>query len=92
MFPDSTLSLDKSEVREMGKDVAVVHAVYQLAGQVTPAGEPAAERSTVLSFTFVRQPDGGWLAVSAQNADRMPGAQTYVATGTVLVPSSGCMR
>ena len=41
-------------------------------------------RRNVLSVQ--RQGDDGWLAVSAQNTDRVPGAETMVADGDSLTP------
>ncbi|MCH8559197.1 MULTISPECIES: hypothetical protein [unclassified Nesterenkonia] len=47
-------------------------------------------RQGVISFTFQRQPgtaeddDGAWLAVSAQNTDRVPGAETMTADSESL--------
>jgi hypothetical protein len=32
--------------------------------------------------------DGHWLAVSAQNADRIPGAQTHLATDGTFAPEN----
>ena len=76
--------------REIGPDAAVVHAAWTLTGQITPTGETAGDRSGVLSFTLTRQNDGHWLAVSAQNTDRVPGAQTHLASR--LHPRTGKLR
>lgn len=88
MFPDTTMELEEVTVRALGEDVAVVHAAWRMTRQITPDGERAGERNGVLVFTVARRPDNGWLAVSAQNTDRVPGAQTHVATTSALVPES----
>ena len=88
MFPHTVMTLNKVVVRLLGPDVAVVHAAWTLTGQITPTGETAGDRSGVLSFTLARQSDGHWLAVSAQNTDRVPGAQTHVATDGTLAPEN----
>jgi uncharacterized protein (TIGR02246 family) len=84
MFPRTLMTLNKVTTRELGPDAAVVHMAWTLSGQISPSGETAGDRSGVLSFTLSRQADGHWLAVSAQNTDRVPGAQTYVAAGGIL--------
>jgi uncharacterized protein (TIGR02246 family) len=88
MFPGTTVTTEKVTVRHLGADYAVVHAIGTLTGQVTPTGELAGNRTAVLSFTVGRQRDGQWLAVSAQNTDRVPGAQTHLAAGNTLTPVS----
>lgn len=92
MFGDSVLTLQQVTVRRLGEDAAVVHAAWRMTGQVSPDGERAGERTGVLTFTVARRPDGGWLAVSAQNTDAVPGAQTHVATGDRLVPENYSRR
>ncbi|WP_244296537.1 hypothetical protein [Paenarthrobacter nitroguajacolicus] len=59
-----------------------------VSGQITPTGERSGPRSGVISFTAVRQSDGRWLAVSAQNTDIVPGMQTHVVTDQGLMPES----
>ncbi|MER5766067.1 hypothetical protein, partial [Streptomyces sp. NPDC002082] len=60
-----------------------------LAATSSAVASSAASRSAgVLSFTLARQNDGHWLAVSAQNTDRVPGAQTHLATNGTLVPEN----
>ncbi|MEX5295678.1 SgcJ/EcaC family oxidoreductase, partial [Kocuria sp. CPCC 205268] len=63
MFPQTVMTLGEVACRELGRDVAVVHTARVLTGQITPAGEPAGDRSVVLSFTVSRRPEGRWLAV-----------------------------
>ncbi|SDY52421.1 YybH family protein [Tessaracoccus flavus] len=79
MFGGSEMTLERTKVRRLGADAAVVHALWSMTGQVDPAGSPVGDRSGVLSFVVERQPDGGWLAVAAHNTDRFPAAETLVA-------------
>ncbi|GAA1496276.1 SgcJ/EcaC family oxidoreductase [Paeniglutamicibacter kerguelensis] len=88
IFPRTVMTLDKVAVRELGPDVAVVHAAWSLSGQIGPSGDPVGDRSGVLSFTLSRSAEEHWLAVSAQNTDRVPGAQTYVAGDGSLTPAT----
>ncbi|ABM08634.1 conserved hypothetical protein [Paenarthrobacter aurescens TC1] len=88
MFPDTEMVLEKVKVRELGTEVAVVHARWSMTGQITPTGERSGPRRGVISFTAVRQSDGRWLAVSAQNTDIVPGKQTNVAADGRLTPES----
>jgi uncharacterized protein (TIGR02246 family) len=92
MFPDTVIVLDRITVRELGADVAVVHASWTMNGQITPTGEKAGTRRGVISFTTVRQQSGRWLAVSAQNTDAVPGMQTHVATNDELKPETYAPR
>lgn len=86
MFPHTVMTLERVAVREIGADVAVVHAGWVMTGQITPTGETAGTRRGVITFTAVRQQSGGWMAVSAQNTDAVPGMQTFVATTEGLTP------
>lgn len=86
IFPGSTMTLDRVRVRRLGDDVAVVHAQWRVHGQTDPGGAPADDRRGVFSFVTERRPDGTWLAVSAQNTDIVPGAQTHLAREGELQP------
>lgn len=98
IFGGSQMQLEQIRVRELGESVAVVHALWTLTGQTPAPGEDgetsAGARQGVLSFTVQRQrkaaenDDGGWLAVSAQNTDRVPGAETFSADGESLQPAA----
>lgn len=84
IFGNSHMTLGRVAVRHLGTEAAVVHAGWTLTGQ-TPHGEREAEqRSGVISFTVQQQGNGGWLAVSAQNTDRVNGAETHIGTGGSL--------
>ncbi|UWQ18560.1 SgcJ/EcaC family oxidoreductase [Jannaschia sp. M317] len=81
-FADTRLVAGRVKIRRMN-DVAVIHARMALTGQVAPDGTRAGPRTAILSFVLTRQGDG-WLAVSAQNTDVVPGAETHVAGDTGL--------
>lgn len=76
-FGETKLTPGTVKIRRLG-DVAVVHARVRLTGQRAPDGSEAGARTAILSFVLVRR-DGGWEAVSAQNTDVVPGAETHVA-------------
>ena len=84
-FSRSRLTVGRVKVRALGADHAVVHARFRLTGQLAPDGSEADTRSTILSFVLARGGDG-WLAVSAQNTDIVPGAETFRAGGGSLAP------
>ncbi|MGC3023461.1 MULTISPECIES: YybH family protein [unclassified Brevibacterium] len=77
IFPNSRISMDEPRTRLVGTDAAVVQAGWHLTGQVTPAGEPAGDRRGVFTFVLERSKDG-WIAVTAQNTDIEPSAQTHI--------------
>lgn len=89
IFAASTMTLREVRTRRLGEDVAVVHAAWRITGQASPdgggaGGEAPGERAGVFVFVMVRQADG-WLAVAAQNTDRVAGADTLV-TGPAGAP------
>lgn len=79
-FSDTSLRAGRTEVRPLGPDVAVVRCRLTLSGQTAPDGSTAGPRQTILTAVLQRQPEG-WLAVSAQNTDVVPGKETHVNTG-----------
>nr|WP_255316552.1 SgcJ/EcaC family oxidoreductase [Nesterenkonia sp. Act20] len=96
IFAGSQMRLDKVRVRALGEGIAVVHALWTLTGQSPAPGQTAegspGERHGVISFTVRKQQttddDGAWLAVSAQNTDRIAGAETLAAEGDALRPTA----
>ena len=84
-FAESTLTVGKAKTRMLGADVAIVHARMSLSGQIAKDGSKAGRRTTILSFVMHRG-DRGWLCVSAQNTDIVPGAETFEAGDRTLTP------
>ena len=58
--------------------VAVVHQRVILSGQRAPDGGEAGWRTAMLLFVLARD-EGGWIGVTAQNTDIVPGAETHLA-------------
>lgn len=85
-FRSSRLTVGRTKLRRIGPDAAVVHARMILSGQTAPDGSEAGRRNGILSFVMARQGDGGWLCVSAQNTDIVPGRETFVRQDDDLVP------
>jgi uncharacterized protein (TIGR02246 family) len=84
-FSQSRLTPGRVKVRRLGDSVAVVHARMTLSGQLDRNGAPSGQRTTILSFVLTQTGDG-WLCVSAQNTDVVPGAETFEATTNGLAP------
>lgn len=81
IFPDTRMTFEKTRVRLLSPEHAVVHARWRLRGQRALGDQvPRAGgiRRGILSFV-VSEVEGRWLAVSAQNTDIIPGAQTHLA-------------
>jgi uncharacterized protein (TIGR02246 family) len=83
-FRESELRFGRVAVRRIGADAAVVHARATLTGQIGREGGTAGTRRTVLSFVMARE-GAGWVCVSAQNTDIVPGQETFEATEEGLV-------
>ena len=84
-FRTSRLTVGRVKLRMVGPDAAVVHARMILTGQLSPDGAEAGTRLTILTFVMARH-EAGWLCVSAQNTDIVPGRETFERTGDDLVP------
>lgn len=83
IFADSQMQVSGTKVRRLGEQAAVVHTRWRLNGQSphsTHGGAAPGTRSGIFSFVVEVQHDGGWLAVSAHNTDRVPGAETHMVT------------
>lgn len=87
-FADARLTITKVSQRDLGDDVAVVLAQWQMSGQVDPDGEPADPRRGVISATLVKLADGSWIGVSCQNTDIAMAADTNVSRAGTLTPTS----
>ncbi|NLE96885.1 MAG: SgcJ/EcaC family oxidoreductase [Propionibacterium sp.] len=88
MFGSSTMRLERIKVRRLSVTIAVVHASWRMSGQFDPDGVRVGDRAGVFTFVAERRGDVGWRAVSAQNTDRLDGAETLVAGDGSLTPTS----
>ncbi|MEB4614550.1 YybH family protein [Leucobacter sp. M11] len=77
IFPGSVITMAEPRVRRLGTDAAVVQSRWHLTGQISPAGEAAGPREGIFTFVLERRTQG-WVAVTAQNTDIAPGAQTHL--------------
>ena len=79
-FSQTRLSPGRIKTRMLGEDAAVVHCRFHLSGQTAPVDTKANPRSTIIVFVL-RQVGNHWQAVTAQNTDIVPGAETQLNTG-----------
>lgn len=79
-FSETRLIPGRVKVRSLGRDHVLVHLRARLTGQKTPSGARADDRTTILSFVLERRA-AGWIAVSAQNTDVVPGRETHLNAG-----------
>ena len=79
-FSQTRLSPGRIKTRMLGEDAAVVHCRFHLSGQTAPDGSNANPRSTIILFVL-RQVGDRWQAVTAQNTDIVPGAETQLNSG-----------
>lgn len=78
IFNESTLSIDETRVKQLSRDVAVVHARMTLSGQ-TPIGKVRHPGSRTNVFSFVAHRVGDeWLCASAHNTDVVPRMETNI--------------
>ena len=71
IFKDSRLTMTETSVRFPGADVAVARTVWKLVGHTSRDGQPAAERTGILTNVLARR-DGRWEIVVTQNTDIVP--------------------
>ncbi|MGP6175058.1 hypothetical protein [Corynebacterium sp. A21] len=83
MFPSTDLEFEKTAVRMLGEEHAVVHALWRMSGQLAPGstGERGGDRRGVFTFV-VSLIAARWLAIAAHNTDIVPGAQTHLASAS----------
>lgn len=93
IFAGSRMELERVKTRSLGDGVAIVVVSWTLTGQSPSAGqspdgqqEPGA-RHGVFTFVLVSAQQG-WLAVAAQNTDRVPGSETQINLGGQLRPET----
>lgn len=78
-FRNSRLTGDVQGMKFLRPDVAVVHVVWKLSGQIDPDGSTGKPRRGVLALVLVKHDDGRWLIQVAQNTDIVAGALTQPA-------------
>lgn len=88
MFGSSEMALTRTKLRFLGPDAAVLHAQWEMSGQVAPDGRPVGGRTGVFTFVAVRDDALGWRAVAAQNTDHIPDAETIVVDEGTARPRS----
>ncbi|HOC12437.1 MAG TPA: SgcJ/EcaC family oxidoreductase [Propionicimonas sp.] len=88
MFGATELVVEKLKLRWLGEDAALVHARWRMTGQVDPEGQPAQARRGIASVVVQRLADDSWIAVSWQNTDIAPSADTNLNVAGKLAPSS----
>jgi uncharacterized protein (TIGR02246 family) len=71
VFKESRLAMAETTVRFPGADVAVARTVWKLIGHTSRDGQPAAERTGILTNVLARR-DGRWEIVVSQNTDIVP--------------------
>ncbi len=82
IFQHSTLEIIKQKTKLLSNDIAVLHVKLKLTGQTALEGQVASTRKALLTFFVRKKEDNYWWVVSAQNTDIVPGAETYINTGT----------
>ncbi|TLP96348.1 SgcJ/EcaC family oxidoreductase [Nesterenkonia salmonea] len=87
IFTDSHMSVERVKTRHIAEGVAVIVWEWTLTGQHPPGGQPVGTRQGLFTFV-VRQQNEGWLAITAQNTDRISGSETNVSRGGELQPGT----
>ncbi|WP_202922937.1 SgcJ/EcaC family oxidoreductase [Nesterenkonia haasae] len=77
IFADSHMTVDHVKVRPLSEESAVIVWEWSLTGQQSPEGSPAARRRGLFTFVVLQQ-EGRWRTVTAQNTDRVTGAETNI--------------
>ncbi|WP_421725688.1 SgcJ/EcaC family oxidoreductase [Bauldia sp.] len=86
IFANAHLDITELKIRELTPDIHVVHTVSILTGQTGPNDEIADDRMAVISLVAERR-DSGFVIVSAQNTDRIDGADTNIASAGAFGPT-----
>ena len=78
IFKDSTLKLTRVKLRELSKEITVVHAKMNISGQTARDDiHSPMDRNNI--FTFVcSKTEGFWLCEAAHNTDVVPGKETNI--------------
>lgn len=77
IFGASTLAIDERRVRRLSDDVAIVHAVLTLSGQIARGAITQPGSRTIVSF-IVHRTAGRWMCASAHNTAVVPNMETNV--------------
>jgi uncharacterized protein (TIGR02246 family) len=79
IFSNSTLAIEETRVKQLGDNLAVVHARMTLSGQ-NPVGtiKRPGSRTNIISFVVHRTAGGEWRCASAHNTDVVPRMETNV--------------
>jgi uncharacterized protein (TIGR02246 family) len=71
VFKNSVLTITETNVRFLAPEAAVARSVWKLTGHTSRDGQPAPERTGILTSVLERR-DGHWEIVVAQNTDIVP--------------------
>lgn len=88
IFTGSKMDVDRVKVRSLGERAAVVVCSWSLTGQAAQGQVSPGPRRGVFTFVAERDDNAGWCAVSAQNTDRVPGAETTINDDGELRPTT----
>lgn len=87
IFGSSHMRVGRTRTRMLSPHLAVVTSRLHVTGQVTPEGEQADDRTTVMTMV-VEQSGGAWNVLSAQNTDVPPGGmETHINRGENATPA-----
>lgn len=76
IFKDSEMQVLKVKVKNVSRDIAIVHAKIQVEGQTQKEDSKAGVRHTMFIFVAKKENDS-WRVISAQNTD-ITGEQTHI--------------
>ncbi len=79
IFKDSVLMAGKITRKDLGTDVAIIHARMHLKGQTVKENKKTLDRYTIFTFVMHKKGDD-WTCAAAQNTDIIPGAETNISS------------
>lgn len=77
IFPNSSLTIVETRIKQISDSAAVVHAKMKLTGQSQKSNEKPEVRRTIFTFIMHKQ-KAGWTCASAHNTDIVPGTETNI--------------
>ena len=80
-FKDSRLSANTAAVKFLRPDLATVHVLWELVGQIEPGGTVGKPRRGILLLVCAKR-EGSWFIHAAQNTDIVAAALTRPAEKT----------